>query len=265
MPRKAFRDCPEALEALLPYERAPLTLAPRRPRRPRRAFRALEGEDEDGLLFLITAVAASASALLNAALAASLGGLLGPVSLWQLPVDFVAESVYLISAAAVAAFIDSKALLAMFLDSRVRLLNCSAAMGTILAVLKLSLVKEVPVSESLWPSLTLASHLASGELQLNPLIRLGTRVESVYGSTCCMYLATYFAMKVLHNEEFRIDRAAKKLAAYAVSGVAFSIFSGLFTVPSTLGWLVVLHALLVAWTVAQCRYHAAAPAQSKSG
>ncbi|CAJ1346557.1 unnamed protein product [Effrenium voratum] len=223
MPRKAFRE--------LDYEERVEPGAPQA-RRSRKAFRELP-EDEDLTQFAVV-VPATVCVLLNALLAVQLGALQG-----HLPVNFLLEVIYLAVTTVLAALIDRHALLHMFLDSRARVLNCSAAMGVILSVLKLSLVHEATWNSGL------------GELNL---IR-SWRLESFYGSACCMYLATYFAMKVLHNEEFCIDRAAKKMTAYAVSGIALGIFSGLFAVSSSLGWLVVLHAMLMAWSVSQCRLH----------
>jgi len=226
----------------------------------RRAFRGFDEdrEEESALIGVLAAVPTWVCLAADCGIALHLSQLLSSYSIYDLPADFLAESIYLVVTTAIACTIDMHALLAMFSVSHVRKLNWAAATGIILSVLKLSIVNKVRNYDNFrLPTISMAYDLMSGQLQLNPLVRDGSEwhLESVYGSACCAYLATYFAMSVLYNEDFRIDRFARKMVLYAVSGTALGMFSGLFASQSSMGWLLVLHALLVAWAVAQCKTH----------
>jgi len=252
MPRKAFRgiddDDDEGAQAHI--RRGHFKL-------PRKAFRGLSEDDEhDVLLDAITKLPSKVCLLFDMYLAVQLAGLLGPISFTELPPDFVAEGIYLLVTTAIACAIDMQALSGMFLTSSVRALNVAAGLGVILSVLKLSIINKVSDYDHVrLPTMSLAYDLASGKLQLNPLVRSGSEwcVESVFGSVCCSYLASVFSMSVLYNGKFSLDRVGKKLLLYSVSAIALGMFSGIFATQSSFGWLLVLHAVLVAWSVMQCK------------
>mmetsp|Transcript_41309 Transcript_41309/g.95646 ORF Transcript_41309/g.95646 Transcript_41309/m.95646 type:complete len:256 (-) Transcript_41309:151-918(-) len=251
MPGKAFRTLDDELGAtpLFPDLFGP----PSSSQKPlsRKAFRCIDSDfnDDSKLAALFASALVLLCVLADIIILRGLATQVRTFDAAHLPASLLVEAAYLIAATVVASFIDLQALLSMFLETEWKILNWAAATGVICSVLKLSMASKARNYNSVLSML-------SGELQPHSLFSAQGQLESWYGSSCCIYLATYFAMLVIYNGQFQLGKVAKKIVVYGVSGIALGMFRGVFAKQS-MGWLIVMHALAVAWAVAQCKRHVA--------
>jgi hypothetical protein len=229
----------------------------------KKAFRSVHVADEgcdDLVLIVIVGLPALVALVMNLVIAANLVSLSMDMSFADIPADVAAGFIYIISALGTACVIDQVAVIFMFFKTRALVLNWIASIGVVCAGLKLAMVNKVRNYDTMRaPTVNLAYDLVSGDLQLNALIRDGSQWhwEAHFGNICCIYLATFFAFKVFTANRFRVDKLKKKSVYYFGASLTMAAFGGFFSPAngSAVGWLLLLHMLILVWAFFQSQVH----------
>lgn len=127
--------------------------------------------------------------------------------------------------------------------------NWLTSHGLVYSGMKLLMQKPL-VLDSVKMSSDIFHDLLSGDLPLNPLIRTWTW-ETVYGLSCGLYLASFFALSAAHRLRFNLKSLAPKAVGYMAVYLTSIATTGLLRShadwlgPSEGVWLIFTHACIL--------------------